>query len=94
MRASAWEKSRNVGDTFDQPNPNDLVPRPPETDVNLAGLALRWNFRNSRGYLHGIGPQQGQSIALSLRMDHPAIGSMIVMLYLLYWGVIGVRTWA
>jgi hypothetical protein len=70
-----YDYLRNVGDQFDEHDPNDITPEYPETDVQLSGLALRWNWTNSRGYVHTLGPQEGQQITLSARVDHPAIGS-------------------
>lgn len=62
-------------DQFDAPDPNDSLPRKPETDVALAGLALRFSYSDTQGYVFGLGPQLGRSLSLSMRLNHPALGS-------------------
>lgn len=66
---------RNVDDEYMEPDPNDFVPRFPETDVRVAGLALRWSYSDQRGFAHTIGPQEGKVLSAALRVDHPALGS-------------------
>ncbi len=70
-----FDHLRNVKDSFEGYDPSEAVPVYPETDVTLSGLALRWNWSNSRGTTHTLGPQEGQQIALGARLDHPSIGS-------------------
>ena len=75
---------RNVKDELDEYDPNDQVPQLPETNINLAGLALRWTYSDRHGFLYSVGPRVGKQIALSLRMDHPAVGSDFQALSLNY----------
>lgn len=58
-----------------QPDPNQTLPRKPETDITLAGLAMRWNYSSSRGYLYTVGQQQGIDLGASVRFDHPLLGA-------------------
>jgi len=66
---------RNTEDDYRTPDPNDLLPRFPETDVLVGGLALRLNFSDTRGFIYTIGPQEGKLLALSMRLNHPSLGS-------------------
>ena len=65
---------RVVEDPYQEPNPNDLLPRR-VTDSRFAGLALRWNYSDTRGAIYTVGAQDGQAFSASLRLDHPALGS-------------------
>ncbi len=65
---------RNTDDDFGAPDPNELVPRLPETDVFIAGLALRFTYNDSRGFTYTVGRQEGKVIALSMRLNHTALG--------------------
>src|SRR5690606_7934485 len=49
-----------------------------------AGVALRLSYGDSRGYTYTIGPQEGFDAALSMRLDHEALGSEIEALTLNY----------
>ncbi len=75
---------RNVEDQVGPPDPNALVPRLPETDVRVSGLALRFNYGDTRGYIYTLGPQEGQALSGSIRVDHPALGSDFRALTLSY----------
>ena len=66
---------RNLDGRLHDYDPNDPLPRMPETDLVLAGVALRWSFSNTRGYTYTIGPQRGFDLGATLRLDHPALGS-------------------
>ncbi len=57
------------------PDPNDLLPRGPNTDYFQAGLALRGAWSNVRGYAEVLGPIEGQEANGSIRLDHPALGA-------------------
>ncbi|WP_428267471.1 hypothetical protein [Haliangium sp.] len=65
---------RVVDDVYVSPDPNQLLPRLVD-DARFAGLALRWNYSDARGYTYAVGAQEGQSMGASLRLDHPALGS-------------------
>jgi len=65
---------RNTGDEYEMPDPNDLVPVFPETDVFLTALALRFSYSDDRRFAYRIGEQQGKSISLSARLNHSALG--------------------
>ena len=85
---------RNTGDEFDGHDPNDLVPRFPETDVFLSGASLQLAYGDQRGTTYTIGPQSGKSGSLSLGFDHPAIGSDFRALTLRYrWEVFAQLPW-
>jgi hypothetical protein len=75
---------RNLDGRLHEEDPNDLLPRPPESDIVLAGIALRWSYSNTRGYTYTLGPQAGVDLGASLRFDHPAIGSDARSLSLTY----------
>lgn len=66
---------RNLEDQYDEPDPNEALPRLPETDMVLAGLALRFGYNDSRGTVYTVGPQVGRSLSLSMRVDDPVLGS-------------------
>jgi Tol biopolymer transport system component len=66
--------NRVVEDPYQQPDPNDLLPRLAR-DSRFAGVALRWTYSDARGSIYGVGPQEGQSASASLRLDHPVLGS-------------------
>lgn len=66
---------RNLADEFEGYDPNELVPGFPESDVVLAGAALRWSYSNLRSGAFAIGPIIGNALSLSMRFDHPAVGS-------------------
>ena len=66
---------RNLEDQFVEPDPNEALPRPPETDMVLAGVAARFSYSDSRGTVYTVGPQFGRNLSLSMRLDDPALGS-------------------
>ncbi len=66
---------RNVEDQYVSPDPNDSLPRPPESDMALAGVAVRFSYSDTQGFVYTLGPQLGRSIGLSMRLDHPSLGS-------------------
>src|SRR5690606_15261592 len=68
---------RNLDGKLHTEDPNDILPRQPEDDLFLAGLALRWSWSDSRGYVYTIGPQEGKDLSASVRYDHPALGSEV-----------------
>ncbi len=67
-----------------QPDPNNTIPREPETNTIIAGLALRFSYSDTRGAVYTLGPQLGKSISLSMRLDHPALGSDFTSLTMNY----------
>lgn len=77
------DRLRNLDGTLHEEDPNDYLPEEPE-DVFLAGVALRWSFSDSRGYGQTVGPQEGREVGLSLRYDHPNLGSDATSLSLNY----------
>ena len=65
----------NVQDEYDEFDPNDTLPDFPEVDVVLAGLSVDWTYRDTRGYTYTLGPQAGQSLRATIRLNHPSLGS-------------------
>lgn len=65
----------DVGNELGEPDPNDLVPRLPETDAVIATAGLRVSYSDVRGFPFTLGPQEGQSFSASMRVGHPNIGS-------------------
>lgn len=65
----------NAGDDVGEYDPNDFVPRYPEVDLAIAGVGIGFGYSDARSYAHTLGPQNGQSFNLSLRLDHPNLGS-------------------
>jgi hypothetical protein len=55
-------------------NPNTAVPVLPNTGF-FAGLNLSWFLSDVRGFARTLGPVTGHGLSLSLRLDHPALGS-------------------
>jgi hypothetical protein len=70
-----YDYLRLLEDQFDGPDPNNPLPRPPESDLALAGMAVRFSYSDTVGYLYGLGPQLGKSVSLSMRLNDPALGS-------------------
>jgi len=70
-----YDYLRNVEDQFDSPDPNDPLPRLPETDIAIAGLALRFTYSDTQSFVYTLGPQLGRSISLSMGLDDPALGA-------------------
>lgn len=70
-----YDYLRKVEDEFQGPDPNDALPRLPESDVTIAGLAMRFSYADTKGAVYTLGPQLGRAITLSMRVDHPALGS-------------------
>ena len=66
---------RNLDGQLEEEDPNDSLPRVPETDAVFAGLALRMTYTNTRGYNYTVGPQAGQDLTGAVRLDHPALGA-------------------
>jgi hypothetical protein len=56
-------------------DPNQRVPSHPPTDYVQAGVGARLGFSTVRSTTYGIGPQSGFDIAVSMRLDHPALGA-------------------
>ncbi|HTE54264.1 MAG TPA: DPP IV N-terminal domain-containing protein [Kofleriaceae bacterium] len=75
---------RNLDGALHENDPNDPVPRVPETDLFLAGLALRWGYSDTKGFTYTLGPQYGKDLGASLRVDHPSLGSAARSLTLTY----------
>ena len=65
----------NTEDEYVGPDPGAQVPRYPETDVTLAGLALRFSYSDARRYVYRLGEQEGQSFYASVGFNHPGLGS-------------------
>ncbi len=75
---------RNLEDQFFGPDPNEALPRLPETDMVLAGVAARFSYSDSRGSVYTVGPFVGRNLSLSMRLDDPALGSDFRALNLSY----------
>ncbi|MBL4635988.1 MAG: hypothetical protein JKY56_19160, partial [Kofleriaceae bacterium] len=58
--------------------------RRPETNFSVTGLALRFNYNDTRGATYTLGPLLGKAISMSMRMDHPVLGSDFKALSLNY----------
>jgi hypothetical protein len=67
--------SRALDDPLLELDPNDNVPVKPLTDVFQAGVAFRVSFSNVAGAQYVTGPNSGYELALSTRLDHPAVGA-------------------
>jgi len=78
------DRFRDVSGPFNDFDPNDLTPRLPETDVTVAGVAVRFTYSSTLGYRNTIGPQEGMQLSGSLRVDHPSLGSDFHALQLSY----------
>ena len=70
-----YDYLRDVDDEYIEADPNDPLPRLPETDIALAGVALRFSYSDTQGFIYTLGPQLGRAINLSMRFDDPALGS-------------------
>ncbi|HEY0484080.1 MAG TPA: hypothetical protein VGD37_41460 [Kofleriaceae bacterium] len=57
------------------PDPNQRLPQAPPTDYVQAGVGTRVAFSSVKGTTFGYGPQGGWDGAVSLRLDHPALGA-------------------
>ncbi len=77
---------RNLDGQLHEEDPNDVLPRLPESDLVLAGVALRWSYSDTRSFVFTTGPQQGKDLTCALRVDHPALGSAARSLTLSYRG--------
>ncbi len=66
---------RSVSEPTIFPDPGDRVPVRPVTDYVQAGVGVRMSYSSVRGTIYGVGPQYGFEAALSLRLDHPALGA-------------------
>ena len=75
---------RNLDGQLHEDDPNDITPQLPETDLLLAGVALRWSYSDARSFTYTIGPQVGKDLTASLRVDHPAVGSAAHSLTMTY----------
>lgn len=56
-------------------DPTQRIPQMPLSNYRQAGLALRANYGNLRGFTFSVGPQRGWDVSLSMRMDHPWLGA-------------------
>jgi hypothetical protein len=56
-------------------DPNQRVPQAPPTDYVQSGLSTRVGFSSVKGTTFGYGAQAGWDAAVSLRLDHPALGA-------------------
>ena len=54
--------------------PGMLSPQLPEVGL-LAGVGLSLSYSSIERYAHSISAEKGRSLSLSLRVDHPALGS-------------------
>jgi hypothetical protein len=57
------------------PDPNRPLPSHPPTDYAQSGLSTRVAYSSVKGTTFGYGPQAGWDGAISLRLDHPALGA-------------------
>jgi hypothetical protein len=78
---------RNLDGQLHDEDPNDVLPRLPESDLVLAGVALRWTYSDTKSFVFTAGPQQGIDLSASLRVDHPALGAAERSLTLSYRGI-------
>jgi hypothetical protein len=80
---SSWSMSfdydvdvfRAVDEPMIVPDPGDRVPVRPVTDYVQAGLGARVFYSRVRSTTFGLGGQYGFDAAISLRLDHPALGA-------------------
>ncbi|TMQ11421.1 MAG: hypothetical protein E6J91_22970 [Deltaproteobacteria bacterium] len=56
-------------------DPNQRVPQPPPTDYVQSGLSTRVAYSSVKSNIFGYGAQAGWDGAVSLRLDHPALGA-------------------
>ena len=70
-----YDYLRDVENSYGEPDPNDSLPRLPESDLALAGVALRFSYSDTQGFVYTLGPQLGKVISLSMRLDDPIVGS-------------------
>tara|TARA_R110002073_G_scaffold257750_5_gene420646 strand:+ start:44359 stop:47250 length:2892 start_codon:yes stop_codon:yes gene_type:complete len=70
-----YDYLRDVENSYGEPDPNDSLPRLPESDLALAGVALRFSYSDTQGFVYTLGPQLGKVISLSMRLDDPTVGS-------------------
>ena len=56
-------------------DPNQRVPTMPLSNYTQAGLGIRLGFSKVRGVTFGLGPQDGFDLSVSMRIDHPDLGS-------------------
>ena len=56
-------------------DPNQRVPVSPPTDYVQSGLSTRVAYSSVKATTFGYGPQAGWDGAVSLRLDHPALGA-------------------
>ena len=56
-------------------DPNQRVPTHPPTDYTQSGLATRVAYSSVKSTTFGYGPTAGWDGAVSLRLDHPALGA-------------------
>jgi hypothetical protein len=75
---------RDIENSFEGFDPNEEVPRFPETDVFLSGVGLRWGVDNVSGAANAVGPVQGNRWAVSATLDDPILGSAFRTLGLAY----------
>jgi hypothetical protein len=66
---------RSVDEPMIVPDPGDRVPVRPVTDYLQAGVGMRVSYSSVRGTTYGVGAQYGFDAAISLRLDHPALGA-------------------
>ena len=57
------------------PDPNQYLPVLPVSDYTQAGVGTRVAFSNVKSTAFGYGAQAGWDAAVSLRLDHPALGA-------------------
>lgn len=74
----------NAEDELGSPDPNDTLPRYPNVDTRLAGVALRFGYSDVRSFANSMGPQKGQGLNASIRFNHPSLGSDVRSLALNY----------
>ena len=77
---------RNLSGELHEDDPNDILPRLPDSDTVLAGIALRWSYGDSRGTTYTVGPQWGKDLSVALRFDHPALGADATSVTMTYRG--------
>ena len=81
--ASSWTISadydvdlhRLVGEPMIVLDPTQATPVSPLTDYVQAGVGTRVSYSRVRSVTYGVGPNIGFDASLSLRLDHPALGS-------------------
>ena len=66
---------RLVGEPMFVLDPTQRVPTHPPTDYVQAGVGARVGYSRVHSVTYGLGPNNGFDAAVSMRLDHPALGA-------------------